>query len=228
VFNVNAVVNWIETHRETVEISKWAALVLVAWLTGLFRFIRSRTRKPQVRIIEPSSRCLIERFADKNAVRATFLVEIEVLNRSAEEIVVRSLNLRARRPNPVRRWVPKISAVSLPSRVYHPTGSGLKVMRNWFTRFQDEWPESTLEGIIAPRHLQSGYAMFVSFTYGDFNPLIVDGTVAVLIEVGLTTGRARARGKVTITENTAFFEEMVPGVLAQIARPNSWNLPLRY
>jgi hypothetical protein len=174
VFNVNAVVNWIETHRETVEISKWAGLVLVAWLTGLFRLIRSRTGKPRASISEITSRCLVEEFAEfegyRNVMRVSFLLEVEVVNLSAEEIVVRTFNLAIRRPWWRRGREVKTSAVSLPNRVHHQMGHGVKVMRNWFAMFQDGDGHLTEKGFIAPRHAASGFALFVTFTHGNLNP----------------------------------------------------------
>ena len=229
--DLNSLLNWIETHSATVAILKWAVLLLVAWATGLVRFIRNLTRKPLVQISEPLSRCLVEEFAEieghRNADRASFLIDIEVINRSTEEIVVRTLSLRVGRTGRFRHWGQKVSAVSLPSRVYHKMGAGTKVMRNWFAHFPDGNDRLTVAGPIGPRHTESGFALFVSFTHGNWNPAIVDGCTAVEVEAGLTTGTIRTKARITVTRNTGFFEEMVPGIREQIAHPTAWNVPLR-
>ena len=229
--DLNDGLNWIETHSATVSILKWTVLLLVAWATGLVRFVRNLTRKPQVQISEPLSRCLVEKFAEidgyRNAVRASFLVDIEVVNRSTEEIVVRTLNLRVRRTSRFRRWSQKISAASLPSRVYHRMGAGTKVMRNWFAYFPDGDVRLTVAGPIGPRHAESGFALFVSFTHGNWNPTIIDGCIVVKVEAGLTTGKIRTKARILVTTNAEFFEEMVPGIREQIAHPTAWNVPLR-
>src|SRR5437016_940596 len=111
-FDLNTAIDWIETHAATVSIVKWASVLLVAWATGLVRFIRNLTRKPQAQVSEVTSRCLVEEFDEiegyRNAVRASFLPDIEVANRSTEEIVVRTLNLRVQRMSRFRNWGQKV------------------------------------------------------------------------------------------------------------------------
>ncbi len=107
-------------------------------------------------------------------------------------------------------------------------GAGVKVMRNWFANFFDGHDEVlTVGGIIPARHAESGFALFVSFTYGDWNPPIVNGRIPVRIEAQLTTGKVRASGEITVTSDSEFFERMVPGICEQIAHPTAWNVPLR-
>jgi hypothetical protein len=98
---------------------------------------------------------IVEEFEEldgyRNAMRVSFLLDIEVVNRSAEEIVVRTLALKVRYPWSWRRRRPsvKVSAISLPSRVRQDMGSGVRLMTNWFSRFKDGHDYLTVDGIIA-------------------------------------------------------------------------------
>ena len=101
-------------------------------------------------------------------------------------------------------------------------------MRNWFARFPDEIEGLTISGRIDARDAHSGFALFVSHTYGSWNPRVRDERVVVRATVTLTTGR-RVSGKVdvVVNRNGAFFEEMVPGFLEQISHRTAWNVPSR-
>jgi hypothetical protein len=85
-FDLTTALDWIEKHPQTIEILEWSGFLVVAWLSGLVGFLRSRTRKPRVSISEITRRCLVEEFAEidggyRNAVRASFLLEVEVMTR---------------------------------------------------------------------------------------------------------------------------------------------------
>jgi len=108
-------------------------------------------------------------------------------------------------------------------------GSGVKLLRNWFANFPDEYQQLTIDGHLPPGHANSGYALFVSHTYGTWNPVVRNDKVRVRISVGLTTGKTiRAKAWIPATHDAEFFEGMVPGILEQIRHPTSWNLPLRH
>ena len=230
-FNFNTIPNWIETHAATVGVLKWIGALGLAWASGLLRLVRNLTRKPKVKISTVASRCLIEEFDEigvyRNAVRASFLLDIDVVNGGAEEIVVRTFNLQVRRKKGLRRWGPKVSAVSLPNRVRHKMGAGTKFMPNWFAHFPDGIERLTIDGPIGPRRARSGFALFVAFTHGDWNPSVVDECCEIRVEVGLTLGKVTGMARVPVTRRVEFFEEMVPGIREQIGDPTAWNLPLR-
>jgi len=227
------VLSWIEQHDKTIELLKWVGLLLVAWAAGLFRYLRTLTRKPKALVSEVTSRCLIEEIDEhegqRDVVRAALLLEVEVCNRSSEPVVVRTMEVRIRRLKPIRRWGPWLSAVSLPNRVHHQMGSGIKLMRNWFAIFPDGIETLTIRGRIAPKDAESGFILFVAFTHGNWNPRIREECVHVGIKVHLTTGeKLRATARIPVTRNTEFYEQMVPGILDQIRHPTAWNLPPRF
>lgn len=230
--NVDAIVAWVEAHETTVDLLKWVLLLLVAWAAGLFRYLRNLTRSPKVRVSELTSRCFIEEMeqfdAHRNAVRAAILAEVEVANRSSEPIVVWALEARIYRSLLIRRWGPWISASSLPNRVQHKMASRTKIMRNWFSHLSGEMPGLTITGKIEPKHAESGFALFVSFTHGTWNPVIVNNSIRIRVRVRLTTGeKLEASARIPVTRNAEFFEGLVPGVLEHIRHPGAWNLPIR-
>lgn len=231
--SVDSFTQWIEGHPATVDVLKWAALLLIAWGTGAFTYLRNLTRKPRVRVSEVTSRCFLESYDEfeglRDAERASLLLDIQVSNRSSSEIVVWTFDMQIRRRLRFRPWGPRISAVSLPNRVRHTMGSGVKIMRNWFARFPDEQQDLTISGHLSPGHADSGYALFVSFTHGSWNPVVTSDEVVVRLTVGLTTGKKIVtKARIHTTRDADFFESLVPGVLEQVRHPTAWNLPLRH
>ncbi len=221
-------VDWIESHEKTVDLLKWLALLLVAWAVGLFKFLRQKFRLPIATIEEHTSRCLIEEFDEfqghTNVVRASFLIEAGLVNTTSEPVVIRHFSLAVRRRRPWRPWKPELIALSLPARPRHPTGSSVKLLKNWFSKFSDEFQDLTLHGEVDPKHHNSAYLLFVSFTPGNWSPKYDGEYVRVKILIHLTTGETRtAKGRVLITRNKEKFEEWVPGILEQVAHETAWG-----
>jgi hypothetical protein len=230
--NLNDLTQWIEDHSTTVDLLKWLVLLLLAWAVGVFKYLRDLTRTPRVRLSVVLSRCLVEQQSFENhqdAMKAAFLLNIEVANASSEHIVVNSFELRFRTLHTFRRWSQGISAVALPNRVRHRMGAGTKIMRNWFTLFSDGMVGLSVEGKIEARNANSGFSLFVSHTFGSWNPAIRNEKIRVRVAAILATGqRIKGSGTVHVTRDSALIEEMVPGMLEQIRHPTSWNVPLRF
>lgn len=229
--DLTSLTQWIEGHPTTVDLFKWVLVLLVAWLAGVFKYFRTLTRTPRLSVSPVTSRCYLEKqpFEEHaDAVKAAFLLDVQIANRSSENVVVSSFYVRYRTRRPVKRWSEKISAVSLPNRVRHRMGAGTKFMRNWFARFPDEIEGLTVKGKIEARDAHSGFALFVSHTYGSWNPRLRKEAIPVRVTAILTSG-VRVSGTVNVKVNTdpSFFEEMVPGFLDQIRHPTAWNAPLR-
>jgi hypothetical protein len=226
--DISAITGWIETHGKTVDIMKWLVLLLVAWGTGVFRFIHSKLRTPSATIDESTSRCLVEEFAEfqghQKAVRATFLVEVGFLNPTSERLVVRHFSLAVQRRKVWRAWKPELVALSLPSRPRHQTGSGEKVLTNWFSKFQDDFHDLTLSGGVEPKELPSGFLLFVCFSVGNWAPRISDDHIKVKARVHLTTGETYSvSGRVKVVRDAAKFEQWVPGIVAHINHDSAWG-----
>ncbi len=226
--DISAITDWIEAHGKTVDILKWLILLLVAWGTGLFRFIHSKLRTPRATIDESASRCLVEEFAEfqgyKNVVRATFLVEVGLLNLTSERIVVRHFSLAVLRRKAWRAWKPELVALSLPSRPRLQTGSGEKMLPSWFSNFQDDFHFLTLTGSVEPKELSSGFLLFVCFSGGNWTPRISDDHIKVKARVQLTTEETYSvSGRVKVVRDPAKFEQWVPGIIAHINHDSTWG-----
>jgi len=222
---------WIEDHQATVDLLKWLALLVIAWAAGLFRYLQDLTRTPRLAVSEVVSRCLIVETpygGHADAQRCVYLLNIEVANRSSERIVVSAFEIRHKWRRVLPMWSPRSSAVSLPNRVHHQMGGGIKLMRNWFAYFPDSLENLTVDGKIDARDAASGFALFVSHTYGSWNPKIENQHVHVCVYARLTTGKAvKTSAKILVTRNEEFFEEMIPGITAHVEHPSSWNVPAR-
>jgi hypothetical protein len=226
--SLESIIEWIESHEKTVDLLKWVALMLLAWITGAFRFLRNKLRRPSATIEELTSRCLIEEFSEfqgnKNAVRATFLVEVGVLNPTSEKVIVRHFALAVPRHRFWRRWKPELVALSLPNRPRHQMGSGMKFLKNWFSNFPDEFRDLTLSGTVEAKEHHSGYLLFVCYSWGSWAPRIEGDFVRVKARVHLTTGETYSvSGKVRVTRDKEKFEEWVPGINEHINHESAWG-----
>lgn len=214
---LETVFDWIELHKTTVDLLKWAMLLLVAWIAGVFKFLRMRLRRPSIAIVEDTSRCLIEELSKLNGysdvLRATLLVEVGVLNPTNERINVKGFTLAVARRRYFKRWKREQIASSLPSRPRFQTGSGMKISQNWFSKFPDEYQEATITSVIEPKEFPSGYLLFVLAATGNAKPKIEDGHVFVKARVNLTTGESfRVSGKIKIVLDSDLFESWLPGI----------------
>ena len=220
--------DWIESHGKTVDLLKWALLLLLAWAVGAFKYLRQKLRQPIPLLEEVTSRCLVEEFDEfnghRNAVRASFLLEVGLVNTTSESIVIRQFSLSVRRRKFWRSWKPGLSALSLPARPRHQTGASTKLLKNWFSNFQDEFPDLTLDGTVEPKHYNSGFLLFVCFATGDHVPRISDDYINVKAHVHLTTGETRTvQGKVRVLRDKEKFDQWVPGFVAQVSHDSAWG-----
>lgn len=222
------VFDWIESHEKTVDLLKWATVLLLAWAVGIFKFIRQRLRQPVASIEMVSSRCLLEDFSEfrghKNVVRASFLIEVGLMNPTSEPVVIRHFSLAVRRKKFWHSWKPLMIALTLPSRPRHEMGSGTKLLKSWFSNFPDGFRELTLSGTIEPKQLHSGFLLFVCFAQGSWAPRLKEERVSVRALVHLTTGETRiAKGNILVTRDRDAFESWVPGIMEQISHESAWG-----
>ena len=222
-------VEWIEAHATTIDVLKWIVVGLLAWVLGVFRFIRTKLKRPKLEIESFTSRCIWQELGvvdgnDHNA-RVIFLIEAGVNNPTTDPIVVRDFTLKIKRLKgwPVRNH--PLNAVTLPSRVRHNIGNITRFMKNWFSNFQ-EGPESlTLDARIESRDHQSGFLLFVSASWGYMRPFVKAGAIPVVLNARLTTGEClTARANIAIMDDHAAFEDMAPGLLGHVQHKSTWNI----
>jgi hypothetical protein len=222
------ITEWIESHEKTVDLLKWMALGLAAWALGLFRYFRVRFRQP-IATFEPfTSRCLIEEFDEfeghKNAMRASFLVEVGLTNTTGEAVVIKEFTLDVRMTRTWRSWKRHLMALSLPARPRHETGASTKVLKNWFSNFQDDFRDLTLNGTVPAKHHESAFLLFVWFAAGNQVVRIEKETVRIRANVHLTTGEVRSVvGRTRVIRDKEQFEKWVPGILEQVGHSSAWG-----
>ena len=222
------IVNWIEAHPTTVDVFKWGALLLVAWVSGLFRFIRNYSRKPSISVISEASRCYIEEMEEyegcKNVVRAAYLVDVSVRNPTKERIVVESFSLSYIKNKPLFFRSPEFHPVTMPNRPRQEMGAGTKISKVFFSDFDDGFQNLTMSGDIESKQFQNGYMLFVSFTWGSWNPKNAKGRVRIKISCQLTTGEViSSPASIPITTNAETFEKWIPGIIDQVGHQCTWN-----
>lgn len=226
--SIEAIVSWIESHGKTVDLLKWVVLLFLAWVAGIFRFLHNKLRKPSATFEQATSRCLVEEFPEfqghNNAVRATFLVEVGLLNPTSERVVVRHFSLAVPRRKLWRRWKPELVALTLPSRPRHQMGGTQKLLKSWFSNFSDDYHDLTISGAVEPKELHSGFLLFVCFAHGSWAPIVEGNFIKVKARVHLTTGETcSVAGKVHVTRNKEKFEEWVPGIIKHISHESTWG-----
>ena len=227
---IEQAVAWIELHPVTADAIKWTLLLLIGWITGLFSFLRIYTKKPKLALSEVVSRYTIltePHDGHEDAVKAIFLLNLEVVNPGRAVVFVNSFEIRFRRKLRIRSWSDWTSAISLPDRVRIEMGAGTKMLRNWFSHFGDEL-NLTIDGQIDPSEANSGYVLFVNHTWGAWNPRDEDGTLEVKCRASTAVGgKLYASGKITPMDADKL-EEMVPGILDLARHEGSWNVPARF
>ena len=51
-------VEWIEAHATTIDVLKWIMVGLLAWVLGVFRFIKTKLKRPKLEVEAFTSRCI--------------------------------------------------------------------------------------------------------------------------------------------------------------------------
>jgi hypothetical protein len=228
-----SLLDWIEAHPVFVDLGKAVVVLVIAWFAGLGRFLVRLARKCRVWVVEPVSRCYLEDLGEshgvKDPVRASFLLSVGVTNPTTEKVVVEAITLQFESK---RAWRPRSSqldAVSLPSRPRVTFATSTKVSRTWFINYGDDAPASlTAHGRIEARDTEDAYILFVSATYGSWNPRVENDHVRIWVSARLTTGETmRTSTKIPTTKDMESFEKRVPGVREHVASDGAWNISLR-
>jgi len=219
---LQGLISWQEQHPVTVQLITWFVVLVLAWAVGLFKWLRRQTQKPRFSIVPTASRCLLEEFDElegkKDVVRASFLINAAVANRSSEKIVIEAFEFTFRRRFAWKRYGPKLGPVSLPNIPRKKMGSGEKYMGVFFTNFSEGDNSLTVTGRLEPKDFSAGYLLFVAFTFGSWNPLITEKGIKVHLIARLTTGeRIKTFSYIPIVRDKQFFEDWVPGIIEQIS-----------
>jgi len=223
------ILNWLEDHRTAVDLAKWVLLLLAAWLGGVFRFFGRYTRRPRLKIKPIISRCFIEEFDEFNGrtdcARVAFLVDVWVINRSSEKIVIEDFRCSYVTNRFWLRWSRNLHPATLPNQPRVTMGGAAKLMPVWFSHFQEGPSHLTVEASIEPKEACGGYLLFVSFTYGSWNPRTSSKGLRLRVTGRFTTGaRATSVAWIPKMQDKEKFEHLVPGIFDQLAHESSWNI----
>jgi len=231
---LTSVVSWVELHPVTVEVALFAMAVAFAWFAGLFKLVRSYTRQSKLHLVKEASLVFLEDVVDekekRTCIRAAFILHAAVTNRTAEKIVVDTFGMSYRAVNRWLRFRRNLLRVAFPSRPRKSVGKGIKPLGVWFTQFLGEdLGIKEVTGVIEPKEYAAGYLLFVSYTWGDWNPLVESGRLKVWLRCHLTTGEClRSSALIRIERDRKYVEEMVPGLSEHIAHESTWNHDVPY
>ena len=226
---VSEIVTWIEAHPATVSILNSAALIGVAWFAGAFSFLRRFRLKPRLEIAPTASFAYLERPKDQvdrgDCVRMAFVLNATLVNASNERVVLDHFLLSFRTEGFWRSNRQKLLRLAFPARPRKPVGEGEKYMGVWFTEYLDEGrPAPPIDGELEPKSLCGGYLLFVSYTYGNWNPEVWRGVTRIRLKAKLTSQRwLSCSADVRVIEDADYVESFVPGLLKHIAHDSTWN-----
>ena len=226
---MNDIVDWIENHQVTVDLLKAAALVLVAWMSGLFAYLRRYRRKAILEITDTASFAYFEQIEEleghKHLIRAAFIINASVVNASNEKVVVDHFLLSFRTYSLWRSHGQKLVRIAFPSRPRKRLGIAFKQMGVWFTQYpDDEYQLDHATGILEPKEHCGGYLLFTSFTYGNWNPKVQHGMIHVKLRAKLTSQKwLRVTVRLRVTDDASVIEEMSPGITEHLRDRSTWH-----
>jgi hypothetical protein len=124
-----------------------------------------------------------------------------------------------------RSYRQKLVRIAFPSRPRKILGTGIKYMGVFFTEYSnEEGNHKVITGELDPKDACGGYLLFVSFTYGDWNPRIVDGRIKVRLNGVLTTGeKISSTATLRVERSRDWIEEFIPGLSEHVAHESTWN-----
>ncbi|WP_204427169.1 hypothetical protein [Alloalcanivorax marinus] len=223
------IIAWIESHGVTVDLLKWVIVGILAWLLGAFRFLKTKLKRPTLEIESLTSRCAWEELGDIDGnpanVRVTFLIQAGVNNPTAELVVIRDFSLHIRRLKKWPIWHQALNPTSLPCRVRHTVGDITRYLKNWFSNFSEGPGSLTLDGRIESMDFQSGFLVFVSASWGNMRPRLIEKGVPIKLKARLTTGETLyVKSIIPVLEDHSVMEGLVPGIFGHVENSSTWNI----
>ncbi len=226
--NIDSILGWIEQHPVTIEMVQWAALLLVAWLSGVFRLLRRYKRRCRLEVSSPTSRCFVEELEEfdgqKQVMRVAFLIDATVTNPTNEKAVIERFALSYQ---PEKIWPPflgRLYAITMPSRPRSEMGGATKLSKVFFSIILDGFEGTTMDGILESKQFQSGYLLFVSFTWGSWNPRVTNDEIRIKVEAKLTSGEVvKDTVWVKVNRDKERFNNWVPGIVEHISHESAWT-----
>lgn len=223
------VIDWIETHEKTVDLLKWAAVLLVAWASGAFAYLRRYRLRPRLEIAETASFVYLEHPSEPKspapATRASFIINASLVNSSNERVVLDHFELSFRSFHFWRSYRQRLLRLAFPSRPRKRVGEVTKYMGVWFTEYPlDELKTAVIDGSLEPKESCGGYLLFTSYSYGSWNPKVSKNLVHVRLRAKLTSQEWLSKSaKLLVISDPAIVEEFSPGFVEHVAHESTWN-----
>lgn len=227
-FDLSSVIDWIENHERTVDLLKWIAALFAAWSVGIFRYLRRMFKLPSSDIVPNTGICFLEDFENfrgyKNAVRASFVVEISLTNPTNLKVAIKSFELQYERIHPWKRWGKVLLPITLPSRPRVKMAEKEKLLKTWFSNYGDGLDNLSIQSEIESTQHQTAFLLFVGFSGGSESPRIRKNKILIKTVVELTSGqKCKAKGTLRILRDQQQADDFVPGLSKQVAHSSSWG-----
>ncbi len=226
---MESAISWIEAHPTTTSLLQWAVVLLVAWALGAFRWLRQATIGPKLKCVPSASLCFVERLGNvdgfEDGVRASFIIHASVYNRTPNSVVIDRFVLCFKSKSIFRSMRQNLLRLAFPAWPRKRLGEGYKLMGAFFTSYADQHDSAlSVSGRIEARDIASGYLLFVSNTYGSWNPVVEGEKVKVRVKVTFSVGgRRRASCWIRVVEDPAVVEEFCPGLVGHVGHESTWN-----
>jgi len=194
--------------------------------------LRKKIKGPSIEVIDTASLCYLDKEPQESehddTVRSAFVLGVGVGNPRDSDIVVKTFMFAYRRRQFWGKYAKKLGPCTLPNIPRKEMGAGTKYLAVWFSRFPGSTDDLVVNARIQDKGYSEGYLLFVSNTYGSWNPEELDGKVEIEVTAVLTSGeRVKARSKIRIWESMEEIEKLIPDLGDQVRHQSSWNIPAK-
>lgn len=184
------IIEYLETHPQFINLVIFLISLLVAWLSGALRAIKSIANKLDNRLrisLQPSSShiTILREFRhnDYKAQRFAFWLSLQIMNPSEKIQTITQFTLQFRTVK--RHWSKQLLPITFPNIPRIKIGENIKYLPVYFTHFVEIenilGKEFTPTGSLKPGDLQTGYLLFIEEFYGDWLPNITRNGVKIKV-----------------------------------------------
>ncbi|EDY84326.1 hypothetical protein VDG1235_3957 [Verrucomicrobiia bacterium DG1235] len=223
-------IDWIESHKVTVDLAKWAIVILFAWAAGVFRLAGRFLQRPKLELYGPAGFCYLQDYHDKDedtkGKLAVFVINPVIKNPTLRSFEIDRFFLGYRCKRFFRSYRQKLFHVSFPARPTKKMGDGLKILPVYFTNYGDGFDEKcTVEGFVEPRRVRAAYSMFISNTWGSWDPIVKNEKIEIkLTATTIGEGTLTRKVKLPVVTKKEVLDDFCNGLYDYVQTPNTWNL----
>lgn len=220
---------WIEDHPVTISLLTTVGVLAAAWGSGLFRLLRQRVRRPKVLVVPEGSfvafRTTERDDLPKTGTLAVFLLNVTLINPSDAKAILRGFQFSYRCPSWKTSMRQRLRYVPMPSLPKYETAVGRLIHHVWFQSLPGQ--ATRIDGRLEPKEMENGWIMFVSATWGSYDPRVVNDRVKVKLEATFTDGRRVADREEVRVAPLADLQELLPDIRGLLDEDRWWNLSVK-